>query len=124
MLFRSLNELYSSCVAGVVLSATNASLVPHEMLAAGCIPVVNDAEHNRLVLDNDHIAYCAPMPHAIADQLAALVDRDRTDIEQGARRAAASVGNGGWSRGERQLVDAVARIVDDHRLRGETGQTC
>ena len=39
------------------LSATNVSLVPHEMLAAGCIPVVNDAEHNRIVLDNDQVAY-------------------------------------------------------------------
>ena len=29
-----LNELYNRCVAGLVLSATNVSLVPHEMLAA------------------------------------------------------------------------------------------
>ena len=47
-----LNELYNRCIAGLVLSATNVSLVPHEMLAAGCIPVVNDADHNRVVLDN------------------------------------------------------------------------
>ena len=47
-----LNTLYNRCIAGLVLSATNVSLVPHEMLAAGCIPVVNDAEHNRIVLDN------------------------------------------------------------------------
>ena len=42
-----LNRLYQRCAAGLVLSATNVSLVPHEMLASGCIPVVNDAEHNR-----------------------------------------------------------------------------
>ena len=54
---QQLNRLYNRCIAGLVLSATNVSLVPHEMLAAGCIPVVNDAEHNRVVLDNPHVAY-------------------------------------------------------------------
>lgn len=117
-----LNELYNSCVAGLVLSATNASLVPHEMLAAGCIPVVNDAEHNRLVLDNDHIAYCPPVPHAIATRLAALVDRDRNDVEQRARQAAGSVGHSGWSRGEDQVVDAVAAIVEQHSPSGKAAQ--
>jgi hypothetical protein len=31
---------------------SHVSLVPHEMLAAGCIPVVNDAVHNRIVLES------------------------------------------------------------------------
>jgi hypothetical protein len=39
-----------AAAVGLVLSATNMSLVPYEMLAACCIPVVNDAEHNRCVL--------------------------------------------------------------------------
>ena len=47
-----LDDLYNRCIAGLVLSATNVSLVPHEMLPSGCLPVVNDAEHNRIVLDN------------------------------------------------------------------------
>ena len=49
-----------------MLSATNVSLVPHEMLAAGCIPVVNDAEHNRMVLDNAHVAYAPATPFELA----------------------------------------------------------
>ena len=53
---KQLNALYNRCIAGLALSATNVSLVPHEMLACGCIPVVNDAEHTRIVLDNDHVA--------------------------------------------------------------------
>ena len=68
-----LNELYNRCVAGLVLSATNVSLVPHEMLAAGCIPVVNDAEHNRIVLDNAHVAYSSPFE--LATTLSRLVER-------------------------------------------------
>src|SRR5690606_18501805 len=52
-----LARVYGRCIAGLSLSATNVSLVPHEMLAAGCIPVVNDAEQNRMVLDNTHVAY-------------------------------------------------------------------
>ena len=42
-----LNDLYNQCAAGLVLSFTNVSLVPEEMLAAGCVPVVNDAADTR-----------------------------------------------------------------------------
>lgn len=37
-----LNDIYNECYAGLSLSFTNVSLVALEMLAAGCIPVVND----------------------------------------------------------------------------------
>src|SRR5450755_3122731 len=70
-----LGALYNRCVAGLVLSATNVSLAPHEMLAAGCIPVVNDAEQNRFVLENDHVAYAPATPFELAATLAALVER-------------------------------------------------
>ena len=55
-----LNEIYNQCFAGLCLSFTNVSLVPYEMLAAGCIPIINDAEHNRIVLGNPHVRYSAP----------------------------------------------------------------
>ena len=85
---KQLNELYNRCVAGLVLSATNVSLVPHEMLASGCIPVVNDAEHARIVLDNDHVAYAPPTPFELANALNALVeDRSPERVEAAARAA-------------------------------------
>jgi len=74
-----LNEIYNQCFAGLCLSFTNVSLVPHEMLAAGCIPIINDAEHNRIVLGNPHVRYSAPTPHALAKALEDLVQMSDFD---------------------------------------------
>ena len=58
------------------------------MLAAGCIPVVNDAEHNRVVLDNDHVATPRDAVRPRRRALATLVDRPPSGAP--ARRAAAA----------------------------------
>jgi glycosyltransferase involved in cell wall biosynthesis len=107
-----LGDLYRRCVAGIVLSATNVSLVPHEMLACGCIPVVNEAEHNRLVLDNDHVAYTWATPFALAEALSRLVSVPRRERLTVARAAAGSVAAISWEESgaqvERILLAAVA----------------
>lgn len=64
-----LNDLYNECAAGLVLSFTNMSLLPLEMMASGCVPVVNDAEHTRAVSFSDEIKYAASTPAALADAL-------------------------------------------------------
>lgn len=89
-----LNAIYNRCFAGLSLSFTNVSLVPHEMLAAGCIPVVNDAPHNRMVLDNPFVSYAAPEPHALATSLETLLLRP--DFDTLSREAARSVGATSW----------------------------
>jgi glycosyltransferase involved in cell wall biosynthesis len=104
-----LAALYGRCVAGLVLSATNVSLVPHEMLACGCIPVVNDAEHNRVVLDNDHVAYAAATPFALADALSRLVSKPSGEQLASAEAAAASVDAISW----RESGDQIERILLD-----------
>jgi O-antigen biosynthesis protein len=111
-----LNDLYNRCVAGLVLSATNVSLVPHEMLAAGCIPVVNDAEQNRMVLANDHVAYAPATPFELAEALCALVERPPAARAAAARAAAASVRGISWDdaglvveRIVREVVQAATR---------------
>jgi glycosyltransferase involved in cell wall biosynthesis len=91
-----LNQLYNRCVAGLVLSATNVSLVPYEMLAAGCIPVVNDAEHNRMVLHNPQVAYAPATPFELAEKLSALVARPLAERTAAAAAAAASVNGTSW----------------------------
>ncbi len=106
-----LNTLYNRCIAGLCLSATNSSLVPHEMLGAGCVPVVNDAEHNRLVLDNSHIAYSPATPFHLADTLRKLVDRPADERNRGAIAAAESVRSTTWEQAGRQFEQAVRNVV-------------
>ena len=102
-----LDQLYNRCIAGLVLSATNVSLVPHEMLASGCIPVVNDAEHNRMVLDNSEVVYAPATPFELADALSALVERPPIERAEAAQAAAASVQGTSWD----DAGIAVERIV-------------
>ncbi len=106
-----LGDLYRSCVAGLVMSATNVSLVPHEMLAAGCIPVVNDAEHNRVVLDNDRVEYAAATPFELADALSRLVSRPPATLAEDAAAAAASVDSISWEESGRQVERIVRDVV-------------
>ena len=102
-----LNRLYNRCAAGLVLSATNVSLVPNEMLAAGCIPVVNEADHNRIVLDNDEVVYAPATPFELESALSRLVERSLPAREAAAEAAAASVRARSW----RDAGAAVERIV-------------
>jgi glycosyltransferase involved in cell wall biosynthesis len=115
---QQLAALYGRCIAGLVLSATNVSLVPHEMLAAGCIPVVNDAEHNRIVLDNDHVAYAEPLPFALADELSRLVSRPPAEQLADARAAASSVDSISWEESGEQVEQILREVVSGRTLSG------
>lgn len=104
-----LNGIYNQCFAGLTLSLTNVSLVPHEMLAAGCIPVVNDALHNRMVLDNPCVRYAPLSPHALAAALEEL--HDMPDRDTLATQAAGSVHARSWDDSGRQVADIIRRAL-------------
>lgn len=108
-----LNAIYNRSIAGLSLSATNVSLVPHEMLAAGCIPVVNDAEQNRLVLANDHVAYAPATPFELAAKLCELVERPLEARRAAAEAASASVDETSWDDAGAAVVRIVERVVAD-----------
>lgn len=99
-----LNALYNRCAAGLVLSLSNLSLLPLELLSAGVIPVVNDGENNRLVSDNPFIEYTEPIPQALADRLVSIVDR--SDLAEHASLAARSVDIAGWAKSGEQFLAA------------------
>ncbi len=69
-----LNELYNKSVCGLGLSFTNISLVVGEMLAAGCVPVVNDCPDARAGATSPHVAWSPATPAAIAATLARVTD--------------------------------------------------
>ncbi len=105
-----LNAVYNQCAAGLVMSLTNMSLLPLELLAAGVVPVVNDAPNNRMVVsDNTHIAFAAPSPASLASALVSVVDRE--DGSAYATRIAQSVANLSWERSGEQFLDVMRRVL-------------
>lgn len=92
---QALNEIYNRCRVGLSLSFTNVSLVPWELLASGAVPVVNDAEHNRAVLNNDKVVWAHPSP----DSIAHAMDRAYALYAEGSSPAelSNSTANASWS---------------------------
>lgn len=103
---KQLNGIYNRCFAGLSLSFTNVSLVALEMLAAGCIPVVNDTAQVRTDLDNPFVYYAPPYPQALAAQLESVVAT--RDFESLSSSAAASVHTTTWDEAG-ATVDTILR---------------
>lgn len=104
-----LNALYNRCAAGLVVSLTNMSLLPLELLASGVIPVVNDAPNNTMVSSNPFIEYTPASPNALARRLIEVVDR--ADLVEHSQRASESIGADGWDESGRQFVAAFESSV-------------
>jgi glycosyltransferase involved in cell wall biosynthesis len=103
---KQLAELYNDCAAALVLSLTNMSLLPLELLAAGCIPVVNEGENNRLVSNKEHIVYAAATPAALAEALSDVVTRK--DLKNYSKKASQSVASLSWEDSGKK-VEAVLK---------------
>ncbi|CAN5168080.1 hypothetical protein BH11ACT5_BH11ACT5_15190 [soil metagenome] len=106
-----LNPLYNRCAVGLVLSLTNMSLLPLELMASGVAPVVNDGPNNRMVSDNPYIEFVPPSPLAIARRMAEVVDRP--DAVERSIAMSASASSRDWNASGVQFVSAL-----DKALRG------
>lgn len=104
-----LSAIYNRCSAALVLSLTNMSLLPLELLACGTIPVVNDGENNRLVSNNDFIAYSPATPAALARTLSEVVTRNEQSSH--AQKAAKSIQGNNWEISGKKFVSIVEREI-------------
>jgi len=103
-----LGELYQESVACLLLSLTNVSLLPLELLAAGCVPVMNDGLNNRMVLgDTPGILYSGVMPTSLARKLVEAVENP--DIAGNALAISAAVEDRSWEAGLDQAADIIVR---------------
>jgi hypothetical protein len=101
-----LNEIYNQCYAGLSLSFTNVSLVAQEMLAAGCIPVVNDTTEIRMDFENSFVRYAPPYPQSLASALEDVAMAP--DFESLSKRAVASISFTTWDEAGSK-IDAIFR---------------
>jgi glycosyltransferase involved in cell wall biosynthesis len=105
-----LSAIYNQCAAGLVISLTNMSLLPLELLAAGVIPVVNDAPNNTQVSNNPYIKYAQASPDALAQALVEVVDNK--DLPKYAQTAADSVRNLGWLKSGQKFEEILKRQLN------------
>ncbi len=104
-----LNELYNRSAAALVLSLTNMSLLPLELLSCGCIPVVNEGENNTLVSDNSYVAYSKNDPLSLANKLSEIVTH-KSQIAYAAE-SAASVQTTTWEDSGKRFVRIIEREI-------------
>lgn len=104
-----LNSIYNRAGAALVMSLSNMSLLPLELLSSGAIPVVNDALNNRMVSDNPFIEYAPPSPAAMGRRIVEVMERP--DLAAHSAAAAASVSELTWARSGVQFVEAFERAM-------------
>ncbi len=104
-----LNDVYNRCAAGVVMSLSNMSLLPLELMSAGVTPVVNDGPNNRMVSDNPFIEYVPASPSAFARKIVEVLDRP--DAVERSVAMSASVADVNWSDSGVQFNQALARAL-------------
>jgi O-antigen biosynthesis protein len=93
--------LYNRVVAGLVLSFTNISLVPDELLACGAVPVLNDMD-NRIDIPSDQVRFAAPTPSGIAEALLGVLDAPPSPSA-----VAATARSEGWKPAQDEFVRVV-----------------
>lgn len=106
-----LAELYHESVACLVLSLTNVSLLPLELIAAGCVPVMNEGENNRMVLHgkDQYVDYAPTNPIELAEALCKAVERE--NIDEYADMAANSVNSLSWDNSYKKVEEIITREV-------------
>ncbi|GAB2465066.1 glycosyltransferase family 4 protein [Xylanimonas ulmi] len=101
-----LGPLYREATACLVISLTNASLLPLELAAAGCVTVIDSGANNHEILgDIDGIVYARAFPTELAEALCQVVERD--DIDEHAREVSRSVHDRDWQ----ASLEKVERII-------------
>lgn len=103
---KELNEVYNKSSASLVMSLTNMSLLPLELLASGCLPVVNQGVNNTQVSDNQYIEYSESDPISLAKSLTKAIHKNTVSYAYEASRSA-SVNN--WDESGKHFVSIIEK---------------
>jgi glycosyltransferase involved in cell wall biosynthesis len=109
MKLEELSELYNSCAAALVISLTNFSLLPLEVLRCGTIPVVTDGQNNRMVSDNNQIVYSESLPKELAAKLSYAVEKNSNS--ELSKILSKSVSNNNWDDSGAKFVKLIKGLA-------------
>ena len=113
-----LPDLYSQCDAALVLSLTNASLLPLELMASGCAVVSNRGANVEWLLNDDVALLADTSPEGLADAVCALL-QDNERRHSMSQRAEAFARGLTWDAVARDFEAGLQR-ARAHPPRGES----
>ena len=104
-----LPDLYSQCDAALVLSLSNLSLLPLELMACGTPVVSNRAECTEWLLNDDNAALAEPTVEALADALSDVLSNTarREHIRAG---GFATIARSDWAAEGRKMADFFRKL--------------
>jgi glycosyltransferase involved in cell wall biosynthesis len=105
-----LSDLYNKCAAALVISLTNMSLLPLELLSCGVVPVVNKGDNNQMVSDNPYIKYSDASPAALSDAMVEIVKKK--DLPKYSNAAAQSVNALSWENAGAKFMQILKGQLD------------
>lgn len=109
-------DVYSQCDMCLVLSMTNLSLLPMEIMASGSVVVSNKGENNAWLLDDDNAIMVDPDPIDIADRMAYFLQH-REELEEKRQRGISYVQQFTWDDEIRKVYDFMVQSIDADVLR-------
>lgn len=106
-----LSELYNSCDVALVLSFTNLSLLPLELMACGVPVVSNRAPCTQWLLADENARLEVPAIEALADAICAILDNpsEAARLREGGLRLAATTD---WESEGRRMAGILRQIAD------------
>ena len=109
---QALPDLYSQCDAALVLSFTNLSLLPVELMACGCPVVSNRGANVEWLLSSDYAVLTEPTVNSLRDGIVNLLKDDayRHHLIQ-AGLAFADTTN--WESESRKVATLFQRLCDE-----------
>jgi glycosyltransferase involved in cell wall biosynthesis len=111
-----LGSLYRSCDVALVLSHTNLSMLPLELMACGCAVVSNRAPNVEWLLTNQTVQLAKPDPKSLAEAIIELLQTDELRVRK-IEAGIAFAQSTDWTNEIRAIESALlAKSEDSHRL--------
>ena len=111
---RELSELYSQCDMCLVISGTNLSLLPLEVMASGSVPVCTKGANSEWLVDESNSIMVDFDPNEIANTIAYYFNHE----EELAKKRMAGIEysrNSSWDIEAKKVYDAVVDGIEEDR---------
>lgn len=111
---KDLRDLYQECDAALVLSFTNLSLVPLELMACGCPVISNRGDNVEWMLNDEVVTLAEPTVHGLVAALLKVIE-DHQGAEAKAEAALKYVQSTDWDTETLKLATCLRKMNERER---------